>query len=128
MVETHFILLMHPDSKACQEVEISEDIPRLSVAHPLAKLLFPQVATIPTIIEFAIIPPEELQSRIQPSFSSLEPPPAEVVPLVDDKYKLKVKNASDLAREMEKERDETLIPDPVQKTYLPPQATLTRGS
>lgn len=110
--DTHFILLMHPKSKACRDLgPISADIPRLSVANPLAAHLFPSVTSIPALVKYIVVSPEELfrtihhQSPQQSSLKDLVDPP----PPPSD-YRMKSKNASEMAAEMKKERD-ALIPE-----------------
>jgi len=116
---SHFILLVHPASKACHQVvgAIAADIPRLSVDHPLAQRLFPHVTAIPTLVRYEIIEPQELFA----SMTAAPPPPEHGTTLLDDipqmhtpvdgaPYKLKEKNTADLAGELKRQRDE-LIPD-----------------
>lgn len=116
-----FILVMHPDSPACREVQLPDDIPRLSVAHPLAGTLFPDIRTIPALVEYRVLGSEALlqRAREQANPSHLSPPAAvttttttlrdeDVVQVDRAALKSKVANPKVLARQMALEREQSL--------------------
>lgn len=114
-----FILVMHPDSPACREVRLPDDIPRLNVAHPLAGALFPDIRTIPALVEYRVLGAEALLQRAREQASPAAAPSSSSSPLLprdDDDVvevdraalKSKVTSPKVLARQMALEREQSL--------------------
>jgi hypothetical protein len=83
------------------------------MTEPIKKA-FPFITVIPSLMRYELIGPQQLFEFIS------NPPPTEVVVEEEveevkeensyDSYKIKSKNAKEVAMALEKERDQTLIP------------------